>query len=172
MSKSKKGKKRHSYTVYIAVGLILVLIFAGYRLLAPQDSPGQAANMGKGELVGKDLKIAKADIAETAIFYPYEEADTYMEIFAVKATDGSVRTALNTCQVCYDSGRGYYKQEGNKLICQNCGNIFGVDDVEIVKGGCNPVPILQENKTEDGETITISGEFLADNKAYFENWKR
>ena len=45
-----------------------------------------------------------------------------MEIVAVKALDGSIRTAFNTCQVCYNSGRGYYQQEGNELVCQNCGN--------------------------------------------------
>lgn len=38
----------------------------------------------------------------------------------------TIRTAFNTCQVCYSSGRGYYVQEGNVLVCQNCGNRFGM----------------------------------------------
>lgn len=119
-----------------------------------------------------DLKILKSDITDKAKFYPYKAGDTYMEVFAVKATDGSIRTALNTCQVCFDSGQGYYKQEGNKVVCQNCGNVFGVDDIEKIKGGCNPVPVMQENKTEDGEYITIEKEFLEANKELFADWKR
>ena len=119
-----------------------------------------------------DLKILKSEITDEAKFYPYKAGDTYMEVFAVKASDGSIRTALNTCQVCFDSGRGYYKQQGNKVVCQNCGNVFGVDDIEVIKGGCNPVPVMQENKTEDGEYITIKKEFLEANNELFAEWKR
>ena len=97
-----------------------------------------------------DLKILKSEVSEKAKFYPYKAGETYMEVLAVKATDGSIRTAFNTCQVCFDSGQGYYKQQGDKLVCQNCGDVFGVDDVEIVRNGCNPVPVLKENKTDDG----------------------
>lgn len=119
-----------------------------------------------------DLKILKSEVSEKAKFYPYKAGDTYMEVLAVKATDGSVRTALNTCQICFNSGRGYYKQEGNTLVCQNCGNVFGVDDVEVIKGGCNPVPVLGESKTDDGEYITVKKEFLESSKDLFADWKR
>jgi uncharacterized membrane protein len=119
-----------------------------------------------------DIKILKSEIGEEAKFYPYKAGETYLEVLAVKATDGTIRTALNTCQICFDSGQGYYKQKGNTLVCQNCGNVFGVDDVEIVRGGCNPVPVMPENKTDDGEYITVKKEFLAANKDLFADWKR
>ena len=35
---------------------------------------------------------------------------TWLEVLAVKAPDGTIRTAFNTCQVCYGSGRGLYRQ--------------------------------------------------------------
>lgn len=54
-----------------------------------------------------------------------------MEVIAVKDSGGTVRTAFNTCQVCYSSGKGYYKQKGDKLVCQNCGNAFTMDQVRI-----------------------------------------
>ncbi len=47
-----------------------------------------------------------------------------------------------------------------------------MDDIEIVKGGCNPVPVMSENKTVDGDNIMISAQFLKDNKDYFADWKR
>ncbi len=118
-----------------------------------------------------DLVIPISDISETAVFYPVEIDGVKLEVLAVKAPDGSIRTAFNTCQVCYDSGRGYYKQDGNVLVCQNCGNRFTMDKVEVQSGGCNPVPIFAENKTVENENITISGEFLAEAKGIFANWK-
>lgn len=140
------------------------------------ESIGGAAEEpeSKGEAVSgdADLKILKSEISEKVSFYPYNADGTYMEVLALKASDGSIRTALNTCQICFNSGQGYYKQEGDKLVCQNCGNKFGVEDVEIVRGGCNPVPIMQEYKTDDGEYITINKEFLEENKELFVGWKR
>lgn len=119
-----------------------------------------------------NLVINIKDVSETATFYPMEVDGVKMEVLAVKAPDGTIRTALNTCQVCYDSGRGYYIQEGNMLVCQNCGNRFKTSDVEKVKGGCNPVPILEEYKTVDDSTITIPAELLKEAKVLFSNWKR
>jgi hypothetical protein len=119
-----------------------------------------------------DLVIQIKDITETATFYPVTVDGVKMEAFAVKAPDGTIRTALNTCQVCYDSGRGYYKQEGDVLVCQNCGNRFRTSDVEKVKGGCNPVPVLEDDKVVTDSTITIPAGFLQKAKVLFANWKR
>ena len=94
-----------------------------------------------------------------------------MEVVAVKATDGTIRTAFNTCQVCYKSGKGYYKQEGDELVCQNCGNRFKIDQIEKQKNGCNPVPILDSDKTDDGTNLVISESYLTKNINYFSNWK-
>lgn len=129
------------------------------------DKPEETANNSK------DLVIRITDITEDAKFIAYDGLDTEMEIIAVKASDGTVRTAFNTCQVCYSSGRGYYKQEGGRLVCQNCGNSFGMDDVEVTKGGCNPFPITSDYKTETADTVTIPGEFLEAAQVIFENWK-
>ncbi len=119
-----------------------------------------------------DLKIQKKGIGSQAVFFPYKAGNVAMEVFAVKAPDGTIRTALNTCQVCYSSGRGFYTQKGDLLVCNNCGNLFRVSQVELVKGGCNPVPITKEWKTEDAQSIVISREFLEQAKPLFANWKK
>lgn len=118
------------------------------------------------------IVIRKKDISYKAKFYPYVVNGKNMEIFAVKASDGSIRTALNTCQVCYDSGRGYYVQEGAIFVCQNCGNRFRLDQIEKIKGGCNPIPILGKDKTDLGDSIGISRQYLASVAPYFANWKK
>lgn len=120
----------------------------------------------------QDLKILKSQVTSTAKFYPYKAGSIYMEVIAVKASDNSIRTALNTCQVCFNSGRGYYTQQGDELICNNCGNRFKIDQIEKIKFGCNPIPITNEYKTEDGKNIIISKDFLAQTAKYFANWKK
>lgn len=79
--------------------------------------------------------------------------------------------AFNTCQVCSDSGRGFYKQVGNTLVCQNCGNRFTMNRVGVVSGGCNPWPIFDENKTVTKDSISISYDFLSKAKVIFSGWK-
>ncbi len=122
-------------------------------------------------VVDSDLIIPISEVSETANFYPVEIAGTELEVIAVKAPDGTIRTAFNTCQVCYDSGSGYYEQDGDALVCQNCGNSFGMEQVEVQSGGCNPVPIFPEWKTVDEENITISQSFLKEASVIFSNWK-
>lgn len=118
-----------------------------------------------------NLVIKIADVSETPSFYGYNELENKMEIITVKASDGSMRTAFNTCQVCYSSGRGYYEWKDDVLVCQNCGNKFGIDDVEVARGGCNPVPIEDENKITDETSITIDKSFFEETEVIFENWR-
>jgi uncharacterized membrane protein len=95
-----------------------------------------------------------------------------VEVLALRAPDGSIRTALNTCQVCANSGRGFYTQQGDVLICNNCGNRFRADQVELVRGGCNPIPITAEHKSETADSIVIAHTFLEEASPLFRNWKK
>jgi uncharacterized membrane protein len=132
----------------------------------------ESARRAESTPEGADIVISIADVSEQARFYPTTIDGTALEVLAIRAPDGSVRTAFNTCQVCYDSGRGYYEQEGSALICQNCGNRFAPNDVEIKTGGCNPVPIFEKDKLITDETITIPASYLREARGIFTNWKR
>jgi hypothetical protein len=132
------------------------------------DTAAQAKAAGDGE----DLVIPLSSVTTTAAFYPATVNGIDLEVIAVEAPDGTIRTAFNTCQVCYDSGKGYYKQNGDVLVCQNCGNRFPMSRVEVESGGCNPWPIFDEYKTVTDTDITIPAAFLAEATVIFENWKR
>ena len=119
-----------------------------------------------------DLRIPKKEVTAVAKFYQYKSGGVLMEVLALRAPDGSVRTAFNTCQVCYSSGRGWYTQKGDYLVCNNCGNRFLARQVELIKGGCNPVPISRELKKEDANFITIPKAILDEAKPLFLKWKR
>lgn len=163
---------------YIIIGLSVIiaaaaLIFIIKGLSDSNRAQTQASSINaETVLQGGDISIVKSDITETAKFIPYKSGNTNMEVLAVKAPDGTVRTAFNTCQVCYNSRRGYYKQEGDELVCQNCGNRFKISAIEKEKNGCNPVPILEGDKVDNGTTITISKDFLNQNVGLFGKWKK
>ena len=56
-------------------------------------------------------------------------------------------------------------------VSVNCGNSFTMDQVGESAGGCNPWPILEEDKTETDSEIKISYDFLKESSDIFENWK-
>lgn len=162
--------KKATHRILFAAALLAVTAsaLAGCGSAAPAG--GQNAAVPAVNAAG-DLVIDKKQITEKASFFSYDAGGTKMEVIAVKASDGSIRTAFNTCQVCYDSGRGYYKLDGNTFVCQNCGNRFSPDQVEVQKGGCNPVGITKEYKQEDADKITIPKSFFEKTKSIFANWK-
>jgi len=129
-------------------------------------------NLRKPVIANQDLVIQIAEITENALFFPVDIDGVRMEVLAVKAPDGTIRTAFNTCQVCYASGRGYFVQTGTLLVCQNCGNRYRMSQVERQAGGCNPVPIFPANKTVSAKTITVSKEYLRQAKTIFQSWRR
>ena len=109
---------------------------------------------------GGYLAIPIADLSQTASFYNADLDGTEIELVALKDSKGNLRTAFNACQVCYSSGKGYYVQDGNYLVCQNCGNSFTIDQVGIASGGCNPWPILDSDRTVTDDEIQISYDVL------------
>ena len=148
--------RKPALTVFAVVALFLSA-FAGFA--------------GGKILPNGDMQILKKEVTATAKFYQYKLDGVRMEVLALRAPDGTVRTAFNTCQVCYASGRGYYIQQGDVLVCQNCRNRFKASQVEIIKGGCNPLPITADLKTEDANTITIAKSLFAEAKPIFLKWK-
>lgn len=182
------SKKRGLRLAYVVAALILLLFAAGCSIdrnpqaPAPPSSAAPTAESQESqaaddinrqpETVQADLVIPVEDVTDTVKFYPVTVDDTQLEVLAVKASDGTLRTAFNTCQICFGSGRGYYKQTANGLQCQNCGNVFSIDEVAVEAGGCNPWPIFEENKTVDETAITVPLSFLQESVQIFENWKR
>jgi Predicted membrane protein len=160
---SSKKNQRLIIIVLVSLIVLVAVLFLAKAMLGSKNNAVQQ---------GGDITIVKSEITSTAKFFPYTSGTTKMEVIAVKAPDGTIRTALNTCQVCYDSGRGYYKQEGDVLVCQNCFNRFQISQLEEQKNGCNPVPILAEDKTETDTTITIPQKFLEEHKQLFDKWKK
>ena len=87
---------------------------------------------------------------------------TTVIFFVLKSGDGIVRAAIDSCDVCYKSGKGYY-QDGDFMICVNCGQRFASNKINEVKGGCNPAPLEREVA---GDKLTIAMNDINKNSWY------
>ena len=168
-AKAPAGQHKKKVKWPLAAALCLVIV-AVFLWTGGQDTPsGALAVQTLSE--GESLVIPVDELSDTVRFYPVEVNGTRMEILAAKDSQGTIRTAFNTCQICYSSGRGYYVQDGDALVCQNCGNRFTVDQVEVESGGCNPWPIFPENKSVTQEAVSIPYSCLNAATQLFANWK-
>ena len=98
------------------------------------------------------VKIPLSQISEDMQLYSYNSNGVDVNYFAVKGSDGQIRTAFDACDVC--GGHKGYRQEGNQVVCNNCGNRFDIDDIgsKNKPGGCWPSYL---NHEIEGDNILI-----------------
>ncbi len=187
MANNKKTKKPANQKVnpFMIGAVAVAAIAASIVLFAPKgnstpNNGKDSSNSASEDTTAKeavlnengDVVINIADITENATFYEYDSNGTTIGLFAVKASDGTIRTALNTCQVCNGSPKAFFEQQGDSFQCQNCGNLFSLDMIEQERGGCNPVPITADEKTVSDTEIVIPAKIFEDNADRFTNWKK
>ena len=86
-----------------------------------------------------------------------------IKYFVLRSSDGTIRAAFDACDVCWPAGKGYY-QDGDYMVCRNCGRRFASVLVNEVKGGCNPAPL--NRRVENGRVI-IEIKDILDGRQYF-----
>lgn len=160
-----KSSDKRKYSVL--VGLIVVLSAAAVYLIWSGGKSEGALNANARTLSapGQDVQIPLSEVGDgKAKFYNYTLADNQkVSFFVVKSSDGIIRAAFNACDVCYEHRRGY-RQEGDDMVCNNCGQHFPSDRVNEVKGGCNPAPL--ERRVE-GDHLVIKANDLRQGAFYF-----
>lgn len=114
------------------------------------------------------IAIQKAKISKDAAFVNYKAGDITVQLIAVVADDGTYCLSFNTCQSCNPSPKAFFVQKGRKLVCQNCGNEFTMNDVGKTSYGCNPAQIpFTQNDTE----LLVSVEILEKVAPAFTRWQ-
>jgi uncharacterized membrane protein len=127
-----------------------------------------AFSMGKYEKVkpsGSIVSIPTAKLTDGKVrYYKYEDGGKEIAFFAVKAADGSIRTAFDACDACYREKKGY-EQQGDKLNCKNCNQKFAISRLgPNASSGCNPGYLPHQ---QNGNAITIQISDLKAGAKYF-----
>ncbi|MBU0516660.1 MAG: DUF2318 domain-containing protein [Proteobacteria bacterium] len=84
--------------------------------------------------------------------------------FILQSSDGVIRAAFDACDVCWRSGKGYY-QDGDYMVCRNCGRRFASVRVNEVRGGCNPAPL---KRTVENGRLIIKVKDIEAGRQYFD----
>ena len=99
-----------------------------------------------------ELPVASVNDGKAHHYQVQADDGTMVSFFVLKSADGVLRAAIDSCDVCYRSGLGYY-QEGDNMVCKNCGQKFASNKINVIKGGCNPAPL---NRTVIGDKLVIN----------------
>jgi uncharacterized membrane protein len=144
---------------------LLILLAAGLSLNGCSSTASSSGvNGGLLSPVNGNLEIPVAGISDgKAHFFQTKAGDgTMVTFFVLKSSDGILRAAIDSCDVCYRSGLGYY-QEGDNMVCKNCGQKFASTKINVIKGGCNPAPL---NRTVSGDKLVINMRDIDNNSWY------
>lgn len=135
----------------ISIGVLcMVCVIA---LFSVQES-GAFGIFGQHERVKAKDGVVQIPLGEVndgkAHYYEYKHDGKEIKFFVIKSRDGVIRAAFDACDVCFPAKKGY-SQDGEFMICNNCGRRFHSSQINVVEGGCNPAPLAR--KEQDGNLV-------------------
>jgi len=140
--------------------LIFALLIAGLALFLL--SKGDSARPVSEE--GGFVRIPVSEVNDgRAHFFRYGSSGREIKFFLLQSADGVIRAAFDTCDVCYAAKKGY-RQEGDRMVCNNCGQSFPSNAINELKGGCNPAPL---ERIVNDETVIIRAGDIETGSVYF-----
>ena len=144
--------------------IIWVMILIGSFLTACSSSDLNTGGSGVLNPVEGKLAIPLNAVSDGKAHHYKVKADdgTMVTFFVLKSRDGVIRAAIDACDVCYKAGKGYY-QDGDHMVCINCGQRFASSRINVVKGGCNPAPLKRYVK---GDKLIINMADINSNRWY------
>ena len=151
----------------LIAGIAAVVLLAGasfwyFSAQTPQTQLNPTATASaSGEIVS--MPVSTFDDGK-AHYFQHKTGDITIRYFVLKSADGVIRAAFDACDVCWPAGKGY-AQDGDFMVCRNCGQRFHSTKVNEVKGGCNPAPL--ERRVENGKLIIRVSDIL-EGKTYFD----
>jgi len=109
-----------------------------------------AAPIPATRLVARDgqVRIPLSELSDSSLhFYTAEVNGAVIRFLVIHKTDGDYGTALDACEICGTAG---YRQEGQNVVCRNCGAAIYIPTIG-VSGGCNPIGV--KSKVEGGDVV-------------------
>jgi uncharacterized membrane protein len=161
----------------VVIGVAVLVIVAGWAAFSLSRSRNDDMSIVRGDrssvnraayvpvtAENGEVRVPLSSLqGDKASYYVYAGGGREIRFFLLKTADGSVRAALDACTSCYHAKLGY-RQEGDAMVCNNCGMGFRSTDVGIVTGGCSPIPV---EKRMDGRLLVLKVKELEEGARYF-----
>ncbi|MDY6824507.1 MAG: DUF2318 domain-containing protein [Thermodesulfobacteriota bacterium] len=163
------GKKKRPMAPYITgVAIVFLALAAGifyWQTNGAAETAVSSSGVSTGNHTSGEVRYPLDMFRDGKARHFEFQADTHtIRYFILESADGVIRAAFDACDVCWPSGKGYY-QEGDNMVCRNCGRQFASARINEVKGGCNPAPLKRSIRNEN--LIIRTGDILTGSK-YFD----
>lgn len=157
--------RKWSWNAIIVAAAALFLGVAILTFARSSSGVSVAAPVVEAIEAGADFARSSALFADgQARFFQYRAAGgRNVSFFVMKSSDGIVRAAADACMVCYRERKGYH-QEGDVMVCNNCNKSFRSVDINVITGGCNPIPL---DRAIEGDRIVVRASALEQAATYF-----
>lgn len=154
-------KRRLPWIVVIAAVVIAAAaVFLLQKPNAGRHATVEAGNRSKASSITFPVAVFEDGRAR---HYEFRQGELTIRYFILKSSDGVIRAAFDACDVCWQAGKGYY-QDGDGMVCRNCGRRFASVLVNEVQGGCNPAPL---RRSIQADQVVIQVEDILRGRAYF-----
>lgn len=154
------------YSGYKTFDELKALVFPGETSSQPSLSQSEPPSDFKGEkgdkvvFADEEIKLPAATFTDNKVhFYNAEINGKTIYFFVAKDKNGVYRAAANGCQVCFEANKGF-RQEGDEVVCNNCGNRYPLEKIATEKGGCNPAPINPNLEVKSGQVVVRKADLL------------
>ena len=125
--------------------LIVLALTAEFVYARAVNAPVQAT-----PLVAQngEVRVPLSQLMDTSLhYYTAEVNQADLRFLVIHKSSGDYATALDACQICGAVG---YRQEGQSVICRNCGAAIYIPSIG-QSGGCNPIAV--KSRVENGEVV-------------------
>ena len=157
-------EKKNRMPLFVGIaGVILIAGAAAFYLSQSGVNPSAIASApASGNSTQVTFPVSLFDDGKARHFEHVDGKHT-IRYFVLKSSDGVIRAAYDACDVCWPAGKGYY-QDGDYMVCRNCGRRFESVLVNEVKGGCNPAPL---KRALDNGKLVIQVKDILEGRQYF-----
>jgi len=140
-----RRQRRWSFAAAVLCVLVVVSLAAEFAYSRAMAAPVPAKMLSA---VNDQVRIPLSELNDSSLhFYTVDTGVTTLRFLVIHQTNGDYAVALDACQICGWAG---YRQEGQNVICRNCGATIYIPSIG-EKGGCNPIPV--KSTVQDGEVI-------------------
>ncbi len=159
-------EKKNRAPMVIVLAIVVLLAGAAVWITMDKGAPSEpVAGSTTTARTASAISLPVSLFADgKARHFEHVDGDFTIRYFVLKSSDGVIRAAYDACDVCWPAGKGYH-QDGDDMVCRNCGRRFASVLVNEVQGGCNPAPLTRY--VDNGKVVIRIQDILA-GKPYFD----
>ncbi len=153
------GKDKKTRRIPLIIAAICLFIAAGAAVIVTRgtkEAVSRVTSLGE-TATSVALPVELFEGGKARYYQHTTKNGQTIRFFVLKSSDGVIRAAFDACDVCWPANKGY-AQDGDYMVCRNCGRRFASVKVNEVRGGCNPAPL--KRRIENGRVIIDKADIL------------